>query len=377
MNKKIGKRPKKILFVSLELLAGGAQRQMINIANGLCRRGYGISFFLLSNEGVLRDSLDGDIKIMFPSPVSFIGRFRFLSVAYKLVRLFMAVVAEKPDILYSRHWTRMPLAVIGRILGIKTVSVEVNNLEQTLLLKKSRPFIEMRKLCAKWSDKVVANSRGLALEAKKILGLDRDVEVIYNGVDIEDVRKKSQEKKTHGWLGAETPVVVAMGRIRVQKGFSYLLEALEIANRTRTVRLIIIGEGEREKLEKLCENLAITDRTDFIHPVENPFPYISGADIFASSSLYEGLSNVVLEAMVLGKPVISTDHKHGANEIIESGINGILVPPKDPQSMAEAILKVLADGDLRSRLGEEARKRSKDFSMDKMISEYERLFSEI
>lgn len=378
MSKKSNACPKKILFVSPNLAAGGAQRQLINIANGFHRRGYEVSVFLFYDKGNLRCSLDKDIKIFSPFSIKVLERLRLFWVLYGTLRLLGVIMTEKPDLLYSRQWPKIPVAIIGKILRVKTVSVEGNNLEHTLLLRKRPLLFRIRRLCAQLSDKVVANSTSLACEVKKVFSLDSDVAVIYNGIDTEDIREKSKEEESHKWLGTETPLILAMGYLKDdQKGFSYLLEALEIVNRSRPARLIIIGNGKKEKLEELSMKLSIRGKTDFFSTVPNPFPYVAKADIFACSSLYEGLSNVILEALALGKPVISTDHKHGANEIIENGKNGILVPIRDPQKMAQAILKVLEDAELRQSLEEEARKRSENFSREKMISGYEKLFSEM
>lgn len=378
MSKKSNARPKKILFVSPNLAAGGAQRQLINIANGFHKRGYEVSVFLFYDKGNLSNSLDKEIKIFSPFSIKVLERLRLLWVLYGTLRLLGVIMTEKPDLLYSRQWPKIPVAIIGKILRVKTVSVEGNNLEHTLLLRKRPLLFRIRRLCAQLSDKVVANSSSLACEVKEVFSLDSDVAVIYNGIDIEDIREKSKEEQNHKWLGTETPLILAMGYLKDdQKGFSYLLEALEIVNRSRPARLVIIGNGKKEKLEELSMKLSIRDKTDFFSTVPNPFPYVAKADIFACSSLYEGLSNVILEALALGKPVISTDHKHGADEIIENGKNGILVPIRDPQKMAQAILKVLEDAELRRSLEEEARKRSENFSREKMISGYEELFSEM
>ena len=378
MSRKSDSRPKRILFVSPNLASGGAQRQLINIANGFHRRGYEVSVFLFHDKGNLRRSLDKNIKISSPSSIKVLERLRLFWVLYGTLRLLGVIMTEKPDLLYSRQWPKIPVAVIGKILRVKTVSVEGNNLEHTLLLGKRPLLFRIRRLCAKLSDKVVANSASLACEVKEVFSLDSDVAVIYNGIDIEDIREKSKEEQSHKWLGTETPLILAMGYLKDdQKGFSYLLEALEIVNRSKPARLIIIGNGKKEELEKLSMKLSIRGKTDFFSTVPNPFPYVAKADIFACSSLYEGLSNVILEALALGKPVISTDHKHGANEIIENGKNGILVPIRDPEKMAHAILKVLEDAELRRSLEEEARRRSEDFSRERMISGYEKLFSEM
>lgn len=378
MSKKSNARPKRILFVSPNLAAGGAQRQLINIANGFHRRGYQVSVFLFYDRGNLRCSLDKDIKTFSPSSIKVLERLRLLWVLCGTLRLLGVIVTEKPDLLYSRQWPKIPAAIIGKILGVKTVSVEGNNLRHTLLLRKRPLLFRIRRLCARLSDKVVANSASLACEVKEVFSLDSDVAVIYNGIDIEDIREKSKEAQSHKWLGTETPLILAMGYLKDdQKGFSYLLKTLEIVNRSKPARLIIIGNGKKEKLEELSMKLSIRDKTDFFSTIPNPFPYVAKADIFACSSLYEGLSNVILEALALGKPIISTDHRHGANEIIENGKSGILIPVGDPQKMADAIIKILEDEKLRRNLEKEAERRSENFSMDRMISAYERLFSEM
>ena len=377
MSKETNIRPKKILFVSPNLGAGGAQRQTINIANGFHQKGYKVSVFLFYDKGELKDSLDKNIKTFSPPSVPVVRRFEIPWIVYGIIHLFKTVLFEKPDILYSRHWPKMPMVIIGQILGIKTVWGEVNNLKQRSFVKEKSLRFYARQLSIRLSDKVVANSESLASEVKEVFRLNSEVRTIYNGIDIEGIREKSKEEKTHDWLGSDIPVIIAIGSLNTQKGFPYLLEALEIVNRTKTIRLIIIGNGEKKELVSLSKELSIEDKTDFLKAVPNPFPYMAKADIFVCSSLYEGLSNVILEALALGKPIISTDHKHGANEIIEDQKSGILVPVRDSQRMADAIIKILDDEQLRRKLGEEAKNKSRNFSRDRMISEYERLFGEI
>ena len=377
MSKETKIRPKKILFVSPNLGAGGAQRQTINIANGFHRKGYNVSVFLFHNKGELKDSLDKNIKIFSPPSVPVVKRFKILWIVYGIIHFFKTVLFEKPDILYSRHWPKIPMAIIGRILGIKTVCGEGNNLKQTYFIKEKSLRFYARQLGVRLSDRVVANSESLAREVKEVFRLNSEVRTIYNGIDIEDIGEKSKEEQSHKWLGTEIPVIIAVGSLKTQKGFSYLLQAVEMVNRTKNTRLIIIGNGDKKEFQDFSKKLSIENKTDFLSAVANPFPYIVKADIFVSSSLYEGLSNVILEALALGKPIISTDHKHGANEIIEDHKSGILVPVRNPREMADAIIRILEDSELRKSLEKEAKKRSENFSRDKMTSEYEKLFSEI
>ena len=369
-------RPIKILFVSLDFGPGGAQRQLVNVANGFHEKGYGMSVFAFPNRRdaeVIRGSLHKDIRVFFSSPAA--QRLGFFGTFLATVELLRTVLTERPDIIYSRQWPKMPVALMGRITGVKTVAVEGDSIGHTLG-KKPLLFLA-RRFCAQLSDKVVANSKGLAREVKEVFRLSSDVAMIYNGIDVDRIRKKSEEETTHEWFGQDVPVILAIGAHKKQKGFVHLLKSLQIVNRTTPARLIIMGGGNKKELADLAEKFSIADRTDFPDAVPNPFPYIRGADVFACSSIHEGLSNVILEAMALGRPVVSTDHRHGAGEIIEDGRNGILVPPENPQSMAEAILKVLDDTELRERLGAQAKERADDFSKDRMISEYEELFARL
>ena len=377
MSKETPFRPKKILFISPNLGAGGAQRQTINIANGFHRRRYEVSVFLFYDKGELRNSLDENIKIFSPPSAPIIRKSKILWILYGIIHLFKTVLFQKPDILYSRHWPKMPMALIGRILGVKTVCGEGNNLRQTYFMKEKSLRFYARRLGVRLSDKVVANSESLAREVKEVFKPKSRVETIYNGIDIEDIRKRSKEEQNHEWFGTEIPVIIAVGSLKPQKGFSYLLQALEIVNRMKTVRLVIIGNGDRKELKDLSKKLSIEHRTDFLSAVANPFPCIAKADIFVCSSLYEGLSNVILEALALGKPIISTDHRHGANEIIEDRKSGILVPVENPQKIAETIIEILEDEEFKKSLGEGAEKRAENFSRDKMVSGYEKLFAEM
>ena len=377
MSKERERRAKKILFVSPDLGPGGAQRQLVNIANGFYERGYKVSVFLFRRKGDLKNSLHRNIEILSPPTPGLIKRFTLFRVAYGTIIFFMTVARKRPDIIYSRQWPKMLIPFTGRFFGVKTVSVEGNNLEHGL---KKRPLLLwIRKFCARLSDEVVANSKSLAREVKETFGLPSDVAVIYNGIDARHIREKAAEETTHEWLETDVPTILAVGTHRKlrQKGFAHLLEAMSIVNLSRKARLIIIGSGNKEEMAKLSEKLSIDDRTELLDAMPNPFPYIARADVFVCSSLYEGLSNVILEAMALERPVVSTNHRHGANEIIENGKNGILVPVEDPESMADAILKVLKNENLRRELGVEALKRSEYFSRDRMISKYEKLFCNI
>ena len=177
------------------------------------------------------------------------------------------------------------------------------------------------------------------------------------------------------------PLIVSVGRLVPQKGFADLIEAVAIVNLRIETRLMIIGRtNEREvenRLQKQIDNMKIADRVLLAGDKANPYPFMKAADVYVSSSIYEGFSNSLLEALALGLPVVSTNHDFGADEIIEDNKSGILVPVADPKAMAEAIVKILEDRELGKRLSRNARRRAENFTIEKTASEYEKLFREL
>jgi glycosyltransferase involved in cell wall biosynthesis len=126
----------------------------------------------------------------------------------------------------------------------------------------------------------------------------------------------------------------------------------------------------------MTKSLGIETEVIFLGFQKNPFKYMARSSLFVLSSLYEGFPNVILEAMALGLPVISTDCPSGPAEIIEDKKNGLLVPVKDEQALAGAIICVMTDERLRESLGREARLRADDFALEKIAKDYKRVLSE-
>lgn len=144
------------------------------------------------------------------------------------------------------------------------------------------------------------------------------------------------------------------------------------------IRLMVLGEGElKETLIDEVGRLELKDKIAFLGFQDNPFKYISRARVFVLSSSYEGFGNVLIEAMALGIPVVSTRCPSGPEEIIQDGINGILVPPDDEQALAESIRTLLVREDLRSRIAKAGRERAEDFRARKIACEYEDVFREV
>ena len=371
---------KKILFVTKNMEFGGAQKKMVDLANGLCEKGFEIAILVFDRKdkkGVRIKDLTPGIQIVAPQPYR---NHPVISLRRGIYETVKAVRQWKPDIIYSNLWNTNPFAVAaGRLFGAKIV-LEVSNSEAHQLEgKKHKAFTKFyRKSVFGLADAIIAVSEGVEREVRHIYKVTH-VRTVYNCIDIENIieRSKVQEDIPHEYLRGDLPVLIAVGRMHRQKGYPYLLEAFRIVNETTEARLIIVGGGNlKEELHRMAESLGMEDKIAMVGETE-PYAYMRHSDIFVLSSLYEGFGIVLIEAMSLGMPVISTDCDHGPREIIENGKNGLLVPVADPPKMASEIIRLIRDEKFRCTLGAEAEKRSRDFARDRMVSDYEEILKNL
>jgi glycosyltransferase involved in cell wall biosynthesis len=194
---------------------------------------------------------------------------------------------------------------------------------------------------------VVAVSQGVAKDLNKVLGLPMEkMQVIYNPAVTPELKTKSQEPLDHPWFApGEPPVILGVGKLEAQKDFPTLIRAFSQIRKIQPARLVILGwgpESDKQKLETLIHELGVEADVNLAGYVNNPFAYMARASVFALSSRWEGLPFVLVEAMAVGTPVVSTDCESGPAEILGDSKYGMLVPVGDSQALAEAILNVLA-----------------------------------
>ena len=199
------------------------------------------------------------------------------------------------------------------------------------------------------------------------------IEVIYNGVDVERFRPMEVEV-------GENPPIVVMSRIEKLKDILNMISAMKyIKERSPKTVCEIYGPIVDEKYFHLClrkaYELNVLDRVEFMGATDKPEQAYNRASVVVQPSLSEGFPYSVIEAMACGKPVVATD-VGGVKEAL--GDAGIVVPPRSPKELADAILRILEDGELRRRLGERGRERVlKLFTYRRFLEEYRRLYLEI
>lgn len=173
--------------------------------------------------------------------------------------------------------------------------------------------------------------------------------------------------------------VIAVGRLDYQKSFDRLIMAWEkVVQKRQDWRLDIFGQGEwKEMLQKMIDDRGLQDVVRVNAPTKNIGKEYSESSMLVMSSHYEGFPMVMVEAMACGLPAVSFDFKCGPKDIIKDGENGVIVTDGDIDALAEAMVKLMGDDELRKRMGEEAKKVVETYSEEKVMSKWMKLYEEV
>lgn len=365
------------IFVS-DLSATGVVRNAVAIANEAAASGYRVRLLVCDPDGPLRAQLMSNVTIVRLNTAADRLRSRRVQMQRALLSYRRHSREWRPDVMLSagNHGHLLSsLAWLG-LPGRKVLRISND------LLHGSPPcFVRLWRsikfsLMATLADTLVFVSRaqgGHPLLARQLEG--GKAVLIANGVDIDAVRRSAQAPRTHPWLHDKSvPVVLAVGRHVPQKNFEQLLRAFSLARAERPLRLIFLGDGKRHELDRLsglATELGVEHDVDFVPAVDNPFTYMSAADLLALPSLWEGSANVLLEALACGTPVMASRTAGDAEHVLGSGDYGLLVDPGDVAQLAGAILR--QTGTNRVLPGQ----RAQLFSRTNAMRRYLRLFDQL
>ncbi len=204
-----------------------------------------------------------------------------------------------------------------------------------------------------------------------------EIAMRHYGIELDDFRWQAANKVTRAELNIpENALVVGtVGRLIPQKGMRYLLEAASLVLRSqRNVVFLIVGDGVlRADLEAQCHQLGIADNVRFLGAHAQPWRILANADVIAFSSLFEGLPQTCIEALAVGSAVVAT-HMNGTAQLITPGHNGILVPTRHAEALAQGILGLLRDPDLRRHFGRHGPAAVEDFRTETMIARFDEAY---
>jgi len=203
-------------------------------------------------------------------------------------------------------------------------------------------------------------------------GIPQDkIGVIYNAIEVSEYDPACSKEEARKRLGLNGKIILTVARLTPWKGVDRIIEVLpEIRRQMNEANLVVVGDGpELGNLQRLAGELGVKGYVSFVGRVpheEVPY-YLRAANVFVLYSGYEGLPHIVLEAMATGIPVILSN-KGGNREVVEEGVNGLLVPMGNQEKLREAILRVLRDGELAGEFVERSREKvARSFAWDVMV----------
>ncbi|WP_080872478.1 glycosyltransferase [Oceanobacillus timonensis] len=366
---------KKIFFFIYQLGSGGAARTMLNLLNNMDLDEFEPTLITLNYEGDYEKYLKEEITfIKLPTRRLRSGIIPFSKIIKK----------EKPDIVFSTIPNYNLIAIAARLLsGHKAKNI----VREAALLGTEGTFnanLKLYGLAYRFSKKVVALSEGVRQNIIQNYKVNpKKVEVIYNPVDMENIEslmKQGEIAEEHQskFDNPNEKVIITAGRLVDDKDQATLIRAFAILRENIAAKLIILGEGElEEKLKNQVKAENLEHAVYFAGFQENPYVYFHNADIFVLSSKREGFGHVLTEALATRVPIISTDARPGAAEVLDNGRYGVMTPVGDAEALAVQMEDVLNwDNEKRTQVTEKGWERAASFRAEKIVKEYEMLFNQ-
>jgi len=358
----------KILLVATHLNFGGIASYTASLAKGLSKRGHKV--FVASGGGDFTRKLKEDGIVHLRLPVSTKSELNPKVLISALI-LSGFVRRESIDIMHAHtRVTQIASNIASKLTGVPYVTTCHG------FFKKRTG----RRLFGAWGRKVIAISEAVREHLVNDFKIQKArIELVYNGIDLESIKDYSEgerEQIKRGLRLQSGPVVGVIARLSPVKGHRYLIEAMKLVlEKIPDAGLLIIGNGKiKGELVALSQGLGISSSVRFLDSVFDTPKYLSIMDVFALPSIQEGLGLSTIEALAVKRAVVASD-VGGIYSVVRDHSTGLLVPPREPRALADAILKLFSDEPLRRKYGNEGRRLVEEkFSLDLMIEKIERIY---
>ncbi len=352
--------PMKILLLTTHINIGGVGFYTVNLAKYLRKMGH--EPVVVSSGGDLEELLKKTGARHIKMDLKTKAEFGF-KVAKAIPPLTRLVKKEDFDVIHAQtRVAQVAGGIVSKITRVPMVSTGHGFFKHERLFRKLFPF---------WGDKVIAISKSVREHLINDFHIEKEkITVVYNGIELDRFLKKNgeidQNMRKKMSLSQDLTIIGAIGRLSSVKGFIYLVKAFKkVTRQNETARLLIVGEGvEKAKLEKEVKEANLEDKVIFESKKMATEDYLSVMDIFCLPSIKEGLGLALIEAMASGRACIASN-VGGIPEIIDAEVDGILVPPENPAVLADAIIRLSNNAELKQTFSTRAPKKAKNkFSIE-------------
>lgn len=319
----------------------GVDKIAKNLVPALARRGYQVDILKIREHGPHLAELPPGVKIIDLGTSHVYSAI--LAIARYLKREQPAVLlADKYRVIHAAYLAKVLSGVPTRLIFSMGATISIDLSGRSRFERwYQRQFI---KHFYPRAAKVIVTSKGVADDMAIYGGIARScIEVVPCPVISADLLQTRPQRPEHPWFQAgEPPVILGVGELSKRKDFETLLRAFALVRAGRPCRLVILGRGrQHDHLIALARELGVGEDVDLAGFQQNPYAFMAHAALFAFTSRHEGLGFVVIEALAVGTPVVSTDCPSGPREILQDGKYGELVPVGAVDTLAEKIIETL------------------------------------
>jgi N-acetylgalactosamine-N,N'-diacetylbacillosaminyl-diphospho-undecaprenol 4-alpha-N-acetylgalactosaminyltransferase len=379
----------KVTFLINSFSSGGAEKVLSILSSELVKENYKVEIiFLEKNEFYhLPKKVKKTYLSNFDGTQS--GIIKLIQMPFLAYKLSKYIKKNNITIVQSHIFRANYINVLAKLFGsnhkaqVVTTGRVSRYLEQGLLGKVNLFLISS---LYKRADLIISKAQGMENDMQKLFNFSNFKEVINNPYDIKKIRELKDEEVKDFNFRKDKLYLISVGRLIKLKRNNDLIEALNLLD--KKYEILFVGHGEeKDNLEKLAKELNLERRVHFIGQVNNPYKYIAKCDFFINCSESEGFPNVLVEAMICGVPVISSDCVSGPREILapdtdisfklekdfEVAENGLLFPVGDVKSLVKSIMTIEDNINLKNQILVNASKRVNDFSLKNILEKYKKV----
>ena len=378
-------KKKNILQINHSFAMGGVESMIVQLSNNIDSTQCDLSVCSIADDLEMTKRLINNVPVYcLGYKIKQIRGWRLiLNFVFVICKLGKLIKQVDPDIVhvhsYFTHYLFMALAV--RFYSPKTIVVKTIH-TSGLFYRNDTPINKFRVLVEKIATSLnkthlVAISGEVMQQTKDLFSKSAvDIHLIYNGVDIDKFKKQPQDALKKRLLGNQKILAVYVARVVEGKNHLFLVSLWkEMAEKgRRDIRLLIVGDGElKEIVETEINNAGLTDEIVCIGRSNEVPQILSACDFALFPSDYEGFSISLIEYTCSSLPVLCSDIPP-FREVVKDGINGYIIPLSQPELWTERIMNIADDNDLRKTIGDNAYRRSKNFSAEIMANNYTKLY---